>query len=118
MRRTSVSLPTNKIAHDPHEKPARYGAQHRQGGIWGKVTAWMAAAKQTRWIKTAAILVAIFFLVYYFSPSGVDLYHEGEMRRPAVRLSRRRSTVADDMVMFSVLEYWRTDAFGFLVWYR
>ncbi len=77
MRRTSVSLPTNKIARDPHEKPARYGTHPRQHGILDRVTGWMSQAKQTRWIKATAVLLTIFFLFYYFSPSGVDLYHGG-----------------------------------------
>jgi len=78
MRRTSVSLPTNsKIAHDPHEKPARYGVHHRQAGVLGTIGAWMSQAKQTRWIKYTAALLTVFFLFYYFSPSGVDLYNGG-----------------------------------------
>jgi hypothetical protein len=78
MRRTSVSLPTNKIAHDPHEKPARYGAHPRRAGLLGKLSAWMSAAKQTRWVKAAAVLLTVFFVFYYFSPSGVDLYRGGK----------------------------------------
>ncbi|KAL1887737.1 Guanosine-diphosphatase [Sporothrix stenoceras] len=74
MRRTSVSLPTNKRAHDPHEKPARYGVHPHQLSILERTTAWMAQAKQTRWIKAVAVLSAVFFLFYYFSPQGVDLY--------------------------------------------
>ncbi|CAK7245238.1 MAG: Guanosine-diphosphatase [Sporothrix thermara] len=38
----------------------------------------MAQAKQTRWIKAAAVLSAVFFLFYYFSPQGVDLYRGGK----------------------------------------
>lgn len=77
MRRTSVSLPTNKRAHDPHEKPARYGVHPHQLSILERTTAWMAQAKQTRWIKAVAVLSAVFFLFYYFSPQGVDLYRGG-----------------------------------------
>ncbi|TPX17278.1 uncharacterized protein E0L32_012245 [Thyridium curvatum] len=76
MRRTSVSLPTNKIAHDPHEKRDRYQANHQGAGILEKASAIMSQAKQARWLKTTAILLTVVFLFYYFSPSGVDLYHE------------------------------------------
>ncbi|EFX05558.1 nucleoside diphosphatase gda1 [Grosmannia clavigera kw1407] len=74
MRRTSVSLPTDKIAFDPHEKPARYGSHAPKSTKLERFTAWMSQAKQTRWIKAAAVLSAVFFLFYYFSPQGVDLY--------------------------------------------
>ncbi|OAA60460.1 nucleoside diphosphatase gda1 [Niveomyces insectorum RCEF 264] len=74
MRRTSVSLPTNKRAHDPHEKPARYGAHPRSFSLSERATAWMSQAKQTRWIKAAAVLLVFVALFYYFSPQGVELY--------------------------------------------
>lgn len=75
MRRTSVSLPTKHVAHDPHEKPARYHPDG-QAGILEKLKAGMASqAQKTRWFKTGAIVFLVFFLFYYFSPSGVDLYH-------------------------------------------
>lgn len=73
MRRTSVSLPTNKIAHDPHEKPARYGTHYRRRGLLGKAADLMQQAKQTRWLKAAALLLACFTLFYYLSPSGVEI---------------------------------------------
>lgn len=82
MRRTSVSLPTNKIAYDPHEKPARYGSQSPKPTNLERYTVWMSQAKQTRWIKAAAVLSAVFFLFYYFSPQGVDLYHGGALSPP------------------------------------
>ncbi len=84
MRRTSVSLPTEHIAQDPHEKPARYEVEPRGTGILERLKAGaMSQAQKTRWIKTSAIILAVFLLFYHFSPSGVDLYH-GSMRSSAI----------------------------------
>jgi guanosine-diphosphatase len=78
MRRTSVSLPTKHIAHDPHEKPDRYDRDHRQPSFFAKMqTAWTSQSQRARYLKTAAIIFAVFTLFYYFSPSGVDLYNGG-----------------------------------------
>ncbi|KAH8891353.1 nucleoside phosphatase GDA1/CD39 [Thozetella sp. PMI_491] len=75
MRRTSVSLPTKHIAHDPHEKPDRYGHGHRAPGFFAKMqAAWMSQSQRMRYLKTCAIILTILFLFYYFSPSGVDIY--------------------------------------------
>ncbi len=102
MRRTSVSLPTNKIVHDPHEKPARYGALPRRAGVWDTLMFWMAQAKQTRWLKTAALVLAVFSLFYYFSPSGVDLYHEGERCGTRAPFLVRTRLLTDHCVAHSV----------------
>jgi guanosine-diphosphatase len=79
MRRTSVSLPTTKhaVAHDPYEKPARYGEQHPTDILARIRLFWMSQSQKSRWVKAGAILAAIIFLFYYFSPSGVKLYHDG-----------------------------------------
>jgi guanosine-diphosphatase len=79
MRRTSVSLPTNKhaVAHDPFEKPARYGEAHPENIVARLRILWMSQSQKARWIKASAILAAVLFLFYYFSPSGVELYREG-----------------------------------------
>ncbi|KAI1414530.1 guanosine-diphosphatase [Hypoxylon sp. FL1857] len=75
MRRTSVSLPTKQVRHDPHEKPARYDSGHREPGIVEKLqAATMNQAQKTRWLKTTAIVVFLVFLFYYFSPKGVEVY--------------------------------------------
>ena len=96
MRRTSVSLPTKHVAHDPHEKPARYHPDG-QAGILEKLKAGMASqAQKTRWFKTGAIVLLVFFLFYYFSPSGVDLYHgsgmtcESKEKQRTAALTQRR----------------------------
>lgn len=79
MRRTSVSLPTKHLARDPHEKPGRYKVdQQGQPGFLARMhSAWMSQTQRARWIKTGAIVFAVFFLFYYLSPTGVDLYSEG-----------------------------------------
>ncbi|KAI0600415.1 guanosine-diphosphatase [Biscogniauxia sp. FL1348] len=74
MRRTSVSLPTKQVHHDPHEKRARY-AYEKEPGILEKLqAASMNQAQKTRWLKTTAIVVFLVFLFYYLSPKGVDIY--------------------------------------------
>ncbi|KAI1104900.1 guanosine-diphosphatase [Jackrogersella minutella] len=78
MRRTSVSLPTKQVHHDPHEKPGRYDSGHRELGIVEKLqSGTMNQAQKTRWLKTTAIVVFIVLLFYYFSPKGVDIYNNG-----------------------------------------
>ncbi|KAH8771781.1 nucleoside phosphatase family-domain-containing protein [Diaporthe sp. PMI_573] len=75
MRRTSVSLPKHKqgLAHDPHEKPARY--QPRQVGTLEKLkNDMMSQAQKTRWLKTGALVFFVLVGLYYFAPSGVDVY--------------------------------------------
>lgn len=81
MRRTSVSsvsLPTKHIAHDPHEKPARYDSYRRQTGTLEKIQAGMMnQAQKTRWMKATAIVVFLMFLFYFMAPKGADIYSEG-----------------------------------------
>ncbi|RYP01153.1 hypothetical protein DL764_006276 [Monosporascus ibericus] len=77
MRRTSVSLPTKQVRHDPHEKPARYDNGHRETGILEKLQGTMNQTQKARWLKTTGIVVFFVFLFYYFSPTGVDIYHKG-----------------------------------------
>ncbi|KUJ22071.1 guanosine-diphosphatase-like protein [Mollisia scopiformis] len=78
MRRTSVSLPTRNVAHDPHEKPARYsskGASQSAASTLEKIkTAWMTQSQRSRYLKTGGILLFVVFLFYYLSPKGTDLY--------------------------------------------
>jgi len=75
MRRTSVSLPTRNVAHDPHEKPARYstkGASDSAASTLEKIkTAWMTQSQRSRYLKTGGILLFIVFLFYYLSPNGI-----------------------------------------------
>lgn len=72
MRRTSVSLPTKQVAHDPHEKRARYKPQEVE--IFSGLKAiWMSQAQKARWAKTAAIIFVVVTLFYWFSPGGVDI---------------------------------------------
>lgn len=81
MRRTSVSLPTRNVAHDPHEKPARYntkGASKSAVGILEKAkAAYMTQSQRSRYLKTGGILLFIAFLFYYLSPSGVHVVDSG-----------------------------------------
>ncbi|KAF8866695.1 guanosine-diphosphatase-like protein [Acephala macrosclerotiorum] len=81
MRRTSVSLPTRNVAHDPHEKPARYstkGASQSAASTLEKIkTAWMTQSQRSRYLKTGGILLFVVFLFYYLSPKGIDLYGGG-----------------------------------------
>jgi hypothetical protein len=82
MRRSSVSLPTKHLAHDPHEKPDRYDNGDRDSTLIMKMqSAWASQSQRARYIKTGAIIFVVFLLFYYFSPSGVDIYHEGRLAR-------------------------------------
>lgn len=80
MRRTSVSLPTRNVAHDPHEKAARYstkGAKNSAAGTLEKVkTAWMTQSQRSRYLKTGGILLFVLFLFYYLSPGGTYVVKE------------------------------------------
>ncbi|KAG9235882.1 guanosine-diphosphatase-like protein [Amylocarpus encephaloides] len=87
MRRTSVSLPTRNVAHDPHEKAGRYsstGARQGAVGILEKAkSAWMTQSQRSRYLKTGGILVFVIFLFYYFTPAGVDVTSGGKHTVPA-----------------------------------
>jgi guanosine-diphosphatase len=78
MRRTSVSLPTKQVAYDPHEKPDRYRFIPKKQGLFSRMKeSVITQAQRTRWIKTAAIVLAIVTLFYFMSPRGVEIYKEG-----------------------------------------
>ncbi|KAK4219287.1 nucleoside phosphatase GDA1/CD39 [Rhypophila decipiens] len=78
MRRTSVSLPTKQIARDPFEKPDRYDGDHREPGLIARMqSAWVSQSQRARYIKTGGIIFFIFLVLYYLSPSGVDVYRGG-----------------------------------------
>lgn len=78
MRRTSVSLPTKQIARDPFEKPDRYDGDHREPGLIAKMqSAWASQSQRQRYVKSGAIIFLIFLVLYYISPSGVDVYRGG-----------------------------------------
>lgn len=83
MRRTSVSLPTKAVAHDPHEKSARYNSYRSPSGITGILenlkTAWMGQSQRSRYVKTGGILLFVVFLFYYLAPHGTDVYDLGGM---------------------------------------
>jgi len=79
MRRTSVSLPTKHIAHDPHEKPDRYNNNREQSLIMKMQSAWVSQSQRARYIKTGAIVFVVFLLFYFFSPTGVDIYNGGSV---------------------------------------
>lgn len=89
MRRTSVSLPTRNVAHDPHEKPARYsttGARSSAAGTLEKLkAAWMTQSQRSRYLKTGGLLLFIVFLFYYLSPGGKDGYGDGMFNVPCCR---------------------------------
>lgn len=68
-------MPTKHVAHDPYEKPARYGHENRQQGILEKLkNEMLTQAQKTRWLKTGAIIFIFLVAVYYIAPSGVDVY--------------------------------------------
>lgn len=72
-----MSLPTKQVAHDPYEKPDRYDAENPDRSFSDKMKeAFMSPPQRTRWLKTAAIVFSVIFLVYWFSPSGVEIYNE------------------------------------------
>ena len=79
MRRTSVSLPTTKqVAHDPYEKPDRYRPASRNGSIFARMKeSWMAQSQRARWIKAGGIAFVLICLFFWFSPTGVQVYHSG-----------------------------------------
>lgn len=81
MRRTSVSLPTRNVAHDPHEKPGRYstkGARNSAAGTLENLkTAWMTQSQRSRYLKTGGILLFVVFLFYFLSPTGTYVVKEG-----------------------------------------
>lgn len=110
MRRTSVSLPTRNVAHDPHEKPARYMTKGASNGAVGTVekikTAWMTQSQRSRYLKTGGILLFVVFLFYWLSPSGSDVYsestfcyhllkrtHSNTLSRPQYRKCRRANAI-------------------------
>jgi guanosine-diphosphatase len=85
MRRTSVSLPTRNVAHDPHEKAARYSAKGARKSAAGTLenirTAWMTQSQRSRYLKTGGILLFVVFLFYYISPSGTYVAKEGRSQQ-------------------------------------
>ncbi|PHH76898.1 hypothetical protein CDD80_1116 [Ophiocordyceps camponoti-rufipedis] len=77
MRRTSVSLPTKQVAHDPFEKPDRYQSDPRtHGPLLAMKEAWSPPSQRLRWLKTGAIALTIVLLLWWLSPRGVSVYNE------------------------------------------
>ena len=70
MRRTSVSLPTKQVAHDPHEKPARYNDQRNPGLAAGLISVMVSQAQKSRWLKVGGIVLTIWLLFYWLAPMG------------------------------------------------
>lgn len=117
MRRTSVSLPTKHIAHDPHEKPDRYDNGDRNSSFIMKMqSAWASQSQRARYVKTGAIISVVFLLFYCFSPSGVDIYHEGRFGRNVERGVGR--AVADHIHSFLEPRVSRPDAVRLVVRHR
>jgi guanosine-diphosphatase len=76
--RTATSLPSKLVAYDPHEKPGRYNFKPKRQGYFARMKeSWMTQSQRTRWIKTAAIVLAIVTLFYFVSPKGVEVYNGG-----------------------------------------
>ncbi|KAJ4327571.1 Guanosine-diphosphatase [Fusarium piperis] len=76
--RTATSLPSKLVAYDPHEKPGRYNFKPKRQGYFERMKeSWMTQSQRTRWIKTAAIVLAIVTLFYFISPRGVEVYNGG-----------------------------------------
>ncbi|RDA94209.1 hypothetical protein CP533_0603 [Ophiocordyceps camponoti-saundersi (nom. inval.)] len=77
MRRTSVSLPTKQVAHDPFEKPDRYQDDPRsQGPLSAMKEAWTPTSQRLRWLRTGTIALTIVLLLWWISPRGVGVYNE------------------------------------------
>ncbi|KAF5008084.1 hypothetical protein FDECE_5610 [Fusarium decemcellulare] len=75
--RTATSLPSKFVAYDPHEKPDRYKFRPKKQGLFERMKeSWMSQSQKTRWIKTAAIVLAVITLFYFISPKGVEVYNE------------------------------------------
>ncbi|KAI6785075.1 guanosine-diphosphatase-like protein [Emericellopsis cladophorae] len=77
MRRSSVSLPTSKqVAHDPYEKPDRYYNSAREGGYFAKMKeSWLAQSQKSKWLKIGGVAFAVICLLYFFTPSGYEVYN-------------------------------------------
>ncbi|KAH6611328.1 guanosine-diphosphatase [Trichoderma cornu-damae] len=91
MRRTSVSLPTKHVAHDPHEKSDRYYPSHRNQGLFSSMKETMLSQSQkSRWLKTGALVLILVCLFYWLSPAGVEVYNksplgEGSASKPTAQ---------------------------------
>jgi guanosine-diphosphatase len=79
MRRTSVSLPTRQVAHDPFEKPDRYNADGQSPGLFDRMKeGFLAQSQRTRWIKIAAVAFGLIVLFYWFAPhtTSVEVFKD------------------------------------------
>ncbi|EHK41835.1 uncharacterized protein TrAtP1_011482 [Trichoderma atroviride] len=80
MRRTSVSLPTKQVAHDPHEKTDRYRPSQRKQGLFASMKETMLSQSQkSRWLKTGTLVLILFCLFYWLSPTGVEVYNKSPL---------------------------------------
>ncbi|KAL7945533.1 GDA1/CD39 family domain-containing protein [Trichoderma barbatum] len=80
MRRTSVSLPTKHVAHDPHEKTDRYFPSQRNRGFFSSMKDTMLSQSQkSRWLKTGALVLILMCLFYWLSPTGVEVYNKSPL---------------------------------------
>ncbi|KAL7974592.1 GDA1/CD39 family domain-containing protein [Trichoderma sp. SZMC 28014] len=80
MRRTSVSLPTKQVAHDPHEKTDRYRPSHRKQGLFASMKETMLSQSQkSRWLKTGTLVLILVCLFWWLSPSGVEVYNKSPL---------------------------------------
>ncbi|KAK1243864.1 hypothetical protein MKX08_002002 [Trichoderma sp. CBMAI-0020] len=80
MRRTSVSLPTKQVARDPHEKTDRYRPSHRKQGLFASMKETMLSQSQkSRWLKTGTLVLVLFCLFYWLSPTGVEVYNKSPL---------------------------------------
>lgn len=75
---SSTPQPTD-AANDPHEKPGRYKIKHRKQSAFAKMKeTWVSQPQKTRYFKTVAIVFAFLCFFYWLSPSGVQVYNDGE----------------------------------------
>ncbi|KAL6902531.1 GDA1/CD39 family domain-containing protein [Trichoderma evansii] len=89
MRRTSVSLPTKQVAYDPHEKTDRYHPSQRKQGLFASMKDTMLSQSQkSRWLKTGTLVLILFCLFYWLSPTGVEVYNKSPLGSEAGSVSK------------------------------
>lgn len=75
-----MSLPTKQVAYDPHEKTDRYYPSHRKQGLFASMKDTMLSQSQkSRWLKTGTLVLILFCLFYWLSPTGVEVYNKSPL---------------------------------------